>query len=82
MECRQEIPECLEQFKPDVQTDAPLFDDDDDDDDDEDEAPASAPAVAQGAAWDAGDNSVVFQGDGVRTISTPRTVPANTRSFQ
>jgi len=73
------MPECLEQFKPDVQPDAPLFDDDDDEDE-EDEAPASVPAVSQGAVWDAGDNSVVFQGDGLRTISTPRAVPANTRS--
>lgn len=81
MECRQEIPECLEQFKPDIQPDAPLFEDDDDDDEDEDEAPAAAPAVSEGAAWDAGDNSVVFQGDSLRTITT-HLFPANTRSLQ
>lgn len=74
VECHQEIPECIEQFKPEVQSDRPLFDDDDDeddnDDDDDDEFnPASNVAtVSQGAAWDAGDNSVVFQGDALRTV--------------
>jgi hypothetical protein len=74
VECKQDIPECLEQFKPEIQDDAPLFDDDDDDDE-EDDANANAkadgpvPAVSQGAAWDAGDTSVVFQGDSLRTFS-------------
>lgn len=71
VECKQDIPECLEQFKPEIQDDAPLFDDDDDDDE-EDDANANTndpvPTVAQGAAWDAGDTSVVFQGDGLRTF--------------
>lgn len=71
VECKQDIPECLEQFKPEIQDDAPLFEDDDDDDDEEDDANANAngpvPTVSQGAAWDAGDTSVVFQGDALRT---------------
>ena len=79
VECGQEIPECLEQFKPDIQADTPLFDDDDDDDEDEEDAP-SAPVVSQGAAWDAGDNSVVFQGGGLRTISS-HSVQTNIKSF-
>ena|ERR1700694_38198 len=69
MECKQEIPQCLEAFKPELQDDAPLFhEDEDDDDDDEDDAKptSTAPTVAQGASWDSGDNSVVFQGDAVR----------------
>jgi len=71
MECHHEIPEFLEEYKPAVQDDAPLFDDDDDDDDDDDEPvqlSADAPAVSQGAAWDAGDNSVVFQGEALRNV--------------
>jgi ATP-dependent RNA helicase DDX3X len=68
VECKQEIPECLEHHKPE-QADAPLFDDDDDEDDEDDDSGNNAiPAadVAKGAAWDAGDNSVVFQGDAAR----------------
>jgi ATP-dependent RNA helicase DDX3X len=71
-ECKQDIPECLENFKPEVQADAPLFDDDDDEDDDEDgnaNSNVPAPAVSQGATWDAGDNSAIFQGDGLRMNS-------------
>ena len=70
VECKQDIPECLVQFKPEIQDDAPLFDDDDDDDDDDDaNANANGPvsSVSQGASWDAGDTSVVFQGDSLRT---------------
>jgi hypothetical protein len=68
LECKQDIPECLESFKPEIQADAPLFDDDDDDDDDDANVNSniSPPVVSQGAAWDAGDNSVVFQGEGLR----------------
>jgi ATP-dependent RNA helicase DDX3X len=68
-ECKQEIPECLESFKPDVPPNAPLFDEDDDEDEDDEEtntSPANIPSVAGGAAWDSGDNSVVFQGDAMR----------------
>ena len=65
MECRQDIPECLEQFKPEIPPNAPLFEEDDED---EDPNNGPAPDVAQGAAWDAGDNSVVFQGDGIRRL--------------
>lgn len=68
IECQQEIPECIESFKPEVQSDHPLFEDDkDDDDDDATSAPFNAPSVSQGASWDAGDSSVVFQGDALRT---------------
>lgn len=69
LECHQEIPEYLASFKPEIQEDHPLFEDDDDDDsdDDDDTAPNVAP-VSQGAAWDAGDNSVVFQGESVRNV--------------
>ena len=69
IECRQEIPECIESFKPEVQSDRPLFEDDNDDDDDDDatSAPFNAPPVSQGASWDAGDNSVGFQGHALRT---------------
>ena len=69
LESGQEVPECLEQFKPTLSPDTPLFEDDDDDDEEEEEQeaqaaiqPAIVPNVAQGASWDAGDNSVVFQG--------------------
>jgi hypothetical protein len=68
VECKQEIPECLESFKPELPPDAPLFEEDDDDEDDEAPPTASVPPVSQGAAWDAGDNSVVFQGDALRNI--------------
>jgi len=74
MESGQEVPEFLAQFKPELTPDAPLFEDDDDDDDDEDDEhesqKASAPSLAQGAIWDAGDNSVVFQGENLRTFPT------------
>jgi hypothetical protein len=71
IECQQEIPACIESFKPDVQFDHPLFEDDNDNDDDDDDndaisEPFNAPPVSQGASWDAGDNSV-FQGDAFRT---------------
>jgi hypothetical protein len=71
-ECKQEIPECLETFKPQVPPDTPLFQEDDDDDDEDEQdpkmMPADVPGVAGGAAWDAGDNSVVFQGGSMRTV--------------
>jgi ATP-dependent RNA helicase DDX3X len=70
-ECKQEIPECLQTFKPDVPPDTPLFQEDDDDDDEDEQEqtpPANVPGVEGGAAWDAGDNSVVFQGDTMRTL--------------
>ena len=68
MECHHEVPDFLEEYKPAVQPDAPLFDDDDDDDDDDEpvQVTADTPAVSQGAAWDAGDSSVVFQGEALR----------------
>ena len=68
VECKQHIPDCLEAFKPDIQPDAPLFEDDDDEDEDDDanNNHAHNPTVAQGAAWDAGDDSVVFQGGELR----------------
>jgi hypothetical protein len=68
IECQQEIPECIESFKPEVQSDRPLFEDDNDDDDDDDatSAPFNAAPVSQGASWDAGDNSVDFQGNALR----------------
>jgi ATP-dependent RNA helicase DDX3X len=74
MECNQDIPECLENFKPQADPEAPLFEDDDDDEEDEDEDTgpvAGTVSVAQGAAWDAADTSVVFQGHSLRNISSP-----------
>jgi hypothetical protein len=85
VECKQEIPECLEPFKPEIQSDTPLFDEDEDEEeDDEDVNPSTAPTVAQGASWDSGDNSVVFQGDAVRMIPPPlfRGVTNEMRSVQ
>jgi hypothetical protein len=75
MESNQDIPECLESFKPQMDPNAPLFEDDDDDDEDENNSPTIAPpsSVSKGATWDAGDNSVVFQGDGLRTFHSPQT---------
>jgi hypothetical protein len=73
MESNQDIPECLENFKPQADPDAPLFEDDDDDEEDEEEDTgpvASSASVAQGAAWDAADTSVVFQGESLRNISS------------
>jgi hypothetical protein len=74
VECKQEIPECLVPFRPQVPPDAPLFDDDDDDDEEADvngnNTNEPGLNVAEGAAWDAGDNSVVFQGSGLRIILT------------
>jgi hypothetical protein len=67
MESGQEVPECLEPFKPELPPDAPLFDDDDDDDEDEVENKGvTVPDVSEGANWDAGDNSVAFQGQSLR----------------
>lgn len=67
MECHQDIPEFLDQFKPKITPDAPLFaeDDEDDEDDEGNSNPVPAPNVAQGATWDEGDSSAVFQGDGL-----------------
>jgi hypothetical protein len=73
MESNQDIPECLENFKPQADPDAPLFEDDDDDEEDEEEDTgpvAGSASVAQGAAWDAADTSVVFQGESLRNISS------------
>ena len=79
MESNQDIPECFENFKPQADPDAPLFDDDDDDDDDEEDTGpvVGVASVAQGAAWDAADTSVVFQGDAFRIFSpsTPGIFP-------
>ena len=79
MESSQEIPDCLERFKPPMNTEAPLFEDDDDDDEDEDSCAALVhpESLAQGAAWDAGDNAVVFQGDGLRNPSQSPSFPPN-----
>lgn len=66
VESAQEVPECLGQFKPELSPDVPLFEDDDDEDDDEEEDTGAPTNVSQGASWDAGDNSVVFQGPNVR----------------
>jgi hypothetical protein len=68
LESNQEIPECLQQYKPDIPPEAPLFDDDDDDDDDDDEDEVNdavalqVPSDSGGAAWDAGDNSAEIAG--------------------
>ena len=75
VECKQDIPDCLQQYKPEIQPNAPLFDDDDDDDDEDfDTNPntdkPAVPGVSKGAAWDAGDNSVVFQVDALRISSS------------
>jgi hypothetical protein len=57
-----------------MQQDTPLFDEDEDDDDEDDGGnSAPSPSVARGAAWDAGDNSVVFQGGAVRMAPIPFT---------
>ena len=70
MECHQDIPEFLNRFKPEIRPDAPLFaeDDEDDEDDEGNSTPVPAPNVAQGAAWDAGDSSAVFQADSLRRL--------------
>lgn len=78
MESNQDIPECLENFKPRSDPDAPLFEDDEDDEDDEDNNPSTVPptSVTQGAAWDAADTSVVFLGDAVRIPTFPSFHPS------
>ena len=76
MECKQDVPECLEAYKPQIQADQPLFADDDDDEEDGEDNPASSiPMAAPGAAWDASDGSTSFQGMH-RTFQDLKPVPA------
>jgi len=80
VESKQEIPECLEPYRPQVPFDAPLFTDDEDDDDDDDASHAaivSAASIAQGATWDAGDNSLAAQGGSLISISEMLTAASN-----
>jgi hypothetical protein len=81
-ESKQDIPECLEPFKPDLGPEFLFQDDDDDDEEDEggergvnDDTHANnsngngfttVGTVAKGATWDSGDNSVVYQGEAMR----------------
>jgi hypothetical protein len=78
-ESKQDIPECLESYKPDLGPEFLFQDDDDDDEEDEggergvnDDTHANISngngftTVGPVANWDSGNNSVVYQGEAMR----------------